>query len=314
MIGTIVVLFRNRSALSGFRQQQVDFQGVEMTSVPNAFERVANVGVSAVHLSVSEYGTSGPDLILLHGIGSRKVSWWPVIDQLAVQFHLIVPDLRGHGDSDKPERGYSTKDYAGDLQGLIEAMDLSKPLIMGHSLGGIVTLVWAVTHPDSAERIVLEDVPLRRSPDAGSMFADWIALASMTVEQAAAKYHEEHPDWSEEDCLRRAESITGTDLHVFEEAREQYTQGPGYDEIAPLAAIQSPTLLVTGDLATGGMVIPSDAERFAATVPNGTVAHIPGGAHSLHRDSTEVFLDIVVPFLLNSASARPVTAAEAAPR
>lgn len=285
-----------------------------MTSVPNAFERVSNVHVGSVRLSVSEYGMSGSDLILLHGIGSRKVSWWPVIDQLAERFHLIVPDLRGHGDSDKPDRGYSPEDYAVDLQGLIEAKVLSKPLIVGHSLGGIVTLVWAVAHPDSAERIVLEDTPLRRSPDAGSMFADWIALASMTADQAAAKYHEEYPEWSEEDCLRRAQSITGTDLHVFTEAREQYTQGPAYDEIAPLAAIQSPTLLVTGDLASGGMVVPSDAERFATTVPNGTVVHIPGGAHSLHRDNTEAFLDIVVPFLLNGNSSRPITAAEAAPR
>jgi pimeloyl-ACP methyl ester carboxylesterase len=269
-----------------------------MTSSPHTPANLHRVHVGAITLSVAEYGSSAPPLVLLHGIGSRGVSWWPVVDPLAAHFRLVVPDLRGHGDSDKPASGYLPDDYAADLAALIDVLELERPLILGHSLGGIVTMTWAAQHPDRAARIVLEDVPLRGGARASAMFDEWLALASMTVEDAAAHYRRENPEWTEEDCRRRAESITATAPAVFVELRDRAAEDAVADRIAPFVAVRSPVLLVRGDLETGSMVVPSDAERFAATVPNARVAHIPGGTHSLHRDQAEAFLAAVVPFLL----------------
>jgi pimeloyl-ACP methyl ester carboxylesterase len=265
-----------------------------MTSQPLAPGTQRRVSVGDVMLAVTEYG-DGPSLVLLHGIGSRGVSWWPVIDALAARFRLIVPDLRGHGDSDKPAAGYLPTDYAADLAGLIDALGIDAPSIVGHSLGGVVTLAWAVAHPDCAARIVLEDVPLRGGSRAAPLFDEWIALASMTVDEATAYYKREHPEWTEEDCRRRAESITATSPAVFTELRGQSVDDG--DRIAMLAGIRSPLLLVRGDVETGSMVVPADAERLAAMVPKARLAHIPGGSHWLHRDQTEAFLAAVVPFL-----------------
>jgi esterase len=267
-----------------------------MTLEPAATVTRRRVRIGEIELSVAEYG-DGPPLILLHGIGSRGVSWWPVIDPLAAQFRLIVPDQRGHGASDKPPVGYLHTDYAADLAGLIEALAIERPRIVGHSLGGLVTLAWAIRNPDRAERIVLEDVPLRNGPSSGAAFDGWIELASMTVDEAAARYRREHPTWSDADCRRRAESITSTSPAVFTELRDHLRHAQGIDQVALLAGIRSPVLLVYGDLGAGGMVVPSDAERFAATLPNGRLAHISGGGHSLHRDRTDEFLAAVVPFL-----------------
>ena len=139
------------------------------------------VSVDGIELSLAEYVASGPPLVLLHGIGSRGVSWWPVVDALAAHFRLFVPDLRGHGDSDKPAAGYQIADYAADLAALIDALEISRPLILGHSLGGIITLAWAVCHPDCAERIALEDVPLRGGSRDAPLYDDWLALASMAI-------------------------------------------------------------------------------------------------------------------------------------
>lgn len=256
------------------------------------------VSVGDIALAVTEYGTAGLPLILLHGIGSRGVSWWPVVDALATRFRLVVPDLRGHGDSDKPESGYQLTDYAGDLAGLIETLGIDRPLIVGHSLGGVVTLVWAVFHPDRAERIALEDVPLRGGSRGSSLFDEWLALASMTVEDAAAHFREEHPEWTDEECHRRAVSITSTVPAVFTELRDASMDDGETDRISFLAGIQSPILHVRGDLETGSMVVPEDAERLAEVVPNVRLARIPGGSHSLHREQTETFLAALVPFLL----------------
>lgn len=274
-----------------------------MTGIPLTTATWRRISVGEIDLSIVEYGTSGPRLILLHGIGSRGVSWWPVIDELAAHFRLIVPDLRGHGDSDKPAAGYQLPDYAGDLAGLIDALELDRPLILGHSLGGVVALVWAVFHPDRAARIVLEDIPLRAGSRATPLFDDWLALASMTVEDAAAHYQRENPDWTDEECHRRAVSITSTAPAVFTELRDSSAGGKDDDRIGLLAGIRSPILLVRGDPESGSMVVPEDAERLVATVSGARVTHIPGGSHSLHREMTEALLAAVVPFLLcDSAS------------
>ena len=259
------------------------------------------IPVGSIELSLVEYGASGSPLILLHGTGSRGVSWWPVIDALAAHFRLIVPDLRGHGDSDKPASGYQFTDYAADLAALIDELELARPLILGHSLGGIVTLAWAIFHPDRAARIALEDVPLRGGSRAAPLFDDWLALASMTVDDAAAHYCREHPEWTEEECRRRAVSITSTAPAVFTELRDSSVADTGSDHIALLAAIRSPILLVRGDPETGSMVVPDDAERLAAALPDARLAHIPGGSHSLHREHTDAFLDEILPFLLGES-------------
>ena len=66
--------------------------------------------------------------------------WMPVIGPLVDHFRLIIPDLRGHGDSDKPANGYLFTDYADDLAGLFEAYEIKRPFILGHSLGALTSL------------------------------------------------------------------------------------------------------------------------------------------------------------------------------
>lgn len=256
------------------------------------------VSTGLIHLHVTEYGGDAEPLILLHGIGSRETSWWPVIDHLAAHFRLIVPDLRGHGDSDKPDHGYLIPDYAGDLAGLLSAYEIDRPRIIGHSLGGMISLAWASGHPAQARCLVIEDSPLRRARDVASLFDGWIALASMTPTDVAARYAAEYPAWTPAECLRRAESITSTHLAVFEEMKQRNVGAVHSDRMTHVAKIETPTLLVHGDVESGGMVPAADAERFKALLKSSSVTRIPGGSHSLHRDKPGEFLAAVVPYLL----------------
>ena len=274
-----------------------------MTLPPTTPGRQRTVRANGLDLAVTEYATPersahGPALVLLHGIGSRAVSWWPVVDALAARFRVYALDLRGHGASAKPETGYLFPDYAADLQGLLDALGEERPLILGHSLGGLIALQWAVNHLDRAAGIALEDTALRSHPDILKAFDGWIALNAMPVEQAAVHYHAEYPDWTDEDCWRRAESITSVAPAVFVELRAdtEVNLEAGTDRLALLDVIRSPVLLVYGDLEAGGMVVPEDAARFAATVPHARVERVPGAGHSIHRDRTEAFLDRVMPF------------------
>ncbi len=273
-----------------------------MTSQPRTpvRERVVEAGETA--LAVAEYPvTDHPPLLLLHGIGSRGVSWWPVIDALALHFHLFAVDLRGHGGSSKPVRGYRLADYAADLAALVDALGIERPRLLGHSLGALVALTWAAANPDRAAAIALEDPPVRTEPRTLTAFDGWQALAAMPVAEVVAYYRQEYPDWTEEDRLRRAESITATAPAVFVELRAEAEAAlaGGWERLAPLAAVRSPILLLRGDREAGSAVDPADAARIAALMPTVRVEHIRGAGHSLHRDQPAAFLAAVVPFLTN---------------
>ena len=272
-----------------------------MVSDPRTAAVERTIDANGLPIALTEFPNPGaPPLLLLHGIGSRGSSWWPVIDPLAAQFHLYQLDLRGHGASGKPQRGYVVEDYAADLDAVLDALDLEAPRLLGHSLGALVTLYWASKNPTRAAALVLEDPPLRTPPDILQAFDGWQQLAAMTPAQAAAWYRQEFPDWSEEDCLRRAESITSVAPGVFAEMRavaaEALANGTT-DRTQILDGVQSPALLLRGNPELGGVVIPADAARFRQTVPHARDVYFPHAGHSLHRDATGEFLEAVIPFL-----------------
>src|SRR5215207_511863 len=272
-----------------------------MASSPQSAGRERTIPSGEVEIAVTEFPNPGrPPVVLLHGVGSRGQSWWPVIDPLAAQFHLYQLDLRGHGASGKPSAGYQMEHYAADLDAALAALDLEEPRIMGHSLGALVTLFWVSERPARAAALVIEDPSLRVPKDIVEAFDGWQQLAALTPVEAAAWYRQQYPDWSDEDCLRRAETITSTAPGVFAElraeAREALANGTT-DRTHILAAVQSPALLLHGSSELGSMVAPEDAQRFNQIMPRGRAMAIPDAGHNLHRDATGAFLAAVMPFL-----------------
>lgn len=270
-----------------------------MSSPPITPFRTYTVPTNGINLSVNDYQAPTPDapaLILIHGIGSRYVSWYPVIDQLAASFHVFAYDHRGHGVSDHPERGYLLPDYAADLAGLIDSLNLQDPRILGHSLGGLTALHWAAAHPSTAAAIALEDVALSGGPHLRPAFDGWIALSQLSVPEAAAWYAKEYPHWTPAECRRRAESITSVHPNVFVEMRDESTTSARPPRLLGIEDIRSPMLLVYGDPAAGSMVLPEDATRLSQLMPTLRLAHIPNVGHAIHRDATDAFLDAVTSF------------------
>ncbi len=272
-----------------------------MSIVPATPHRSFPVDALGINLAVTDYEPpmpGSPTVVLVHGIGSRGVSWYPVIDDLARRFRVVTFDLRGHGDSAKPAMGYLLPDYARDLDGLLTALQIDQPRIIGHSLGGLTTLRWAADHPTQATAIVLEDTALSGGPSLRPAFDGWLALSRMTVEQAATWYASEYPDWSEEDCIRRAQSITSVHPRVFEELRDESTSTNRPPRLLGVEKITSPMMLIHGDVANGSMVQPADARRLAQMMPALRITRIPGVGHNVHRDAPEAFVATAVPFLL----------------
>jgi pimeloyl-ACP methyl ester carboxylesterase len=97
----------------------------------------------------------GPAILLIHGIGDNSSTWEKVQTKLAQRFTVIAPDLLGHGKSDKPRADYSVAAYANGMRDLLAVLDIERVTVVGHSLGGGVTMQFAYQYPQLVERIVL---------------------------------------------------------------------------------------------------------------------------------------------------------------
>jgi pimeloyl-ACP methyl ester carboxylesterase len=98
---------------------------------------------------------AGEVLLLIHGIGGSSNSWSGVIPLLAKKYRVIAPDLLGHGESDKPRGDYSVGAFAVLLRDLLDALDIPRVTVVGHSLGGGIAMQFAHQHRQYCERIVL---------------------------------------------------------------------------------------------------------------------------------------------------------------
>ncbi len=117
------------------------------------------VAVDSVSLAVAEWPgpARGPAVVCIHGLTANHTCWASIADVLSPAHRLIAYDLRGRGDSDKPDTGYSLERHAEDLRGLLDHFGLAKAVLLGHSLGANIALRFAAKHPGRVSRLVLVD-------------------------------------------------------------------------------------------------------------------------------------------------------------
>jgi pimeloyl-ACP methyl ester carboxylesterase len=98
---------------------------------------------------------SGPAVVLIHGYTDNARDWVPMLPYLSKRHRLILVDIRGHGQSSKPECCYTRLDFAYDIKLLMDALGVQKADIVGHSLGSIIAQTFAEYWPERTARVVL---------------------------------------------------------------------------------------------------------------------------------------------------------------
>ncbi|MGH8880240.1 MAG: alpha/beta fold hydrolase [Stackebrandtia sp.] len=158
-------------------------------------EFTINVGTVTMHYRA--WGDpESPALILLHGSGSSGMAWQQLGPTLANDWRVYAPDARGHGDTDWPG-GYSFEAMADDLAGFVANLALRRPVLVGHSMGGVAAYLCAQRHPDVPSALVLAETPppmpvnrpLPPRPDSPLPY-DWDVRPAIIAELAAPK-----PQW-----------------------------------------------------------------------------------------------------------------------
>jgi pimeloyl-ACP methyl ester carboxylesterase len=236
--------------------------------------------------------------VLAHGFSDAGLCWTPMAQELERDYELIMVDARGHGHSEAPESGYTVPDLARDLRGVIAALGLRRPAVMGHSMGGGTTLALAGMFPEVPGAIILEDAAALDAPDfprwQGDTSPAQSMLARLRGKTRAELLAEQHASmgWPDSELEPWADAKL-----QFNPRAAQFHPTEGLSWQALLPRITCPALLITADLDRGAIVDQQHIDRMRQQMPQLQVAHIPGAGHSVRREQPERFLAAIRPFL-----------------
>jgi pimeloyl-ACP methyl ester carboxylesterase len=120
---------------------------------------MTRVGLKDISLAVAEWPgpARGAAVVCIHGLTANHTCWASIADVLSPAHRLIAYDLRGRGESDKPETGYSLAHHGDDLLALLDHFGLRKAVLLGHSLGAGIALRFAALHPERVAKLILVD-------------------------------------------------------------------------------------------------------------------------------------------------------------
>lgn len=259
----------------------------------------STVEANGLRHRVLSYGAPGDrDLLVLPGITSPAVT----MDFLAViladmGFRVVVPDVRGRGGTDRAGAGnYRLTDYAADVAGLVEAMDLRSPVVVGHSMGARIAAAYGVLHaPDDHGLLVLVDPPTSGPgrgpyPTTREAFLDQLHEAQRGTDADAVRRF--YPRWPERELRLRAEVLATCDETAVVETHEGFETEDFFEYWERLT---QPAVLVRGG---DSPVVPDAAEAdLAAARPDIGIVTVPAAGHMVPWDNLDGFVDAVRPYL-----------------
>jgi pimeloyl-ACP methyl ester carboxylesterase len=263
-----------------------------------------------------------PPLLLVHGGLDHARNWDWVARSLREHFHVYAMDLRGHGNSAwAPGAMYSVAEHVLDLATLVDLLSGDAgggPVhLIGHSLGGIVTLSYAGLYPDHVRKVIAIEglgfpVAHRIHKPAAERMRIWIdnvrkteqrePQSYPTLEAAVARMKEANPHLSEE--VAQHLTVHGTNWNSDGSLSwkfDNYVRSiPPYghdidDQRAVYGEITCPVLLVWG---RESWMPDPDTEDRALAIPNRQVLKVDGAGHWVHHDRLELFLEESTRFLL----------------
>jgi pimeloyl-ACP methyl ester carboxylesterase len=110
-----------------------------------------------IQLSYLEWNQGQEPLLLLHGLADHALVWSSLGDDISSDYHIVAPDMRGHGESGKPERDYSFESAIADLEALMDSLGWSATHVVAHSWTGKLAVIWARINPQRLRSMVLVD-------------------------------------------------------------------------------------------------------------------------------------------------------------
>lgn len=237
----------------------------------------------------------GAPVLLLPGITSPAATWAFVAQRFAALRRVIVPDIRGRGLSDSgPGLGYSLDDYARDALGLIDALGLKSPVVIGHSMGARIAARLETMAPGVASRLVLVDPPLSgpgREPYPTPLISYISAREAASKGATVEQFRSFTPTWTDEQIALRIEWLPTCSIDAITKSHQNFQD----EDIFPdFPKLNCPTLLIYAMRAK--VVTPENAAEVGRLLPNGEVVGVQAG-HMIPWDNLEDFLAVTERFI-----------------
>lgn len=241
------------------------------------------VSVNGIDIQYYRRGQGQP-IVLAHGMYDNGRRWVPLADELADEYDIITYDARGHGRSDAPETGYDIDNRVADLVGVVRALSLTNPILLGHSMGGATAAWTAATHPELVGGLALADpARFRESPEIPLKQAEELTREKLADSQSrpVAERVEEQVDAHDIDAEQARRFVVATDECSPQIFRLTQEHDPVVDAVEE---IQTPTLILRRDMDVADRVADLQAIEEASTV---RLVHVPDAGHYVFRDAPD---------------------------
>lgn len=242
------------------------------------------------HLHVEVLGTGAP-VVLVPGLGGSATFWSAIAPLLARDHRVVLFDQRGAGRSDRPEIPYSIDLLASDLIEVLDALDIARAHIVGHSTGGVIGQTLALDYPKRVDRLVLSASWDRPTPHFNALFENRLEVLQRLGPEAYARMTQligYPPSWIDANPAMVAEAAAwaASDLSPASVAVARIRMLFDFDRSAELRRITAPTLVIG---ARDDMIIGYDRARaLASAIPGARLVTCEGG-HFFPRLDPEGF-------------------------
>jgi pimeloyl-ACP methyl ester carboxylesterase len=283
---------------------------------PFADARAERVVVETPHfgelgLACRRYG-QGPPLVCIHGLMTTSYSFRYILEPLRDRFEVVMFDLPGAGDSDKPDVAYGPREVADALAAAMKAAGAWGAPVLGNSMGGYLSMWLALRHPGAAARVLNLHSPgvvtaRMRALDVAFHVPVAPRIVDWLVRRDPERWVFENVHYYDESLKSREEARAYAAPLRSSEGRRAFARHLG-DTLAvePMRAFEARLRELGGELPVplllvyarqDPMVPPEVGRRLSAMVPGARLVWLDEASHFAHVDATDRFLEVALPFL-----------------
>lgn len=261
--------------------------------------RSGKAGIDGVELSWDDWGEGRP-LVLVHGFTGSSTGWEDVLPGLRESTRVITYDQRGHGQStgSGKEEDYTADRLIEDLNQLLDALEVKECDLLGHSLGGIVAMRYALRYPSRVLSLILMDTAPEPQPGANQFFELITTFARSAGWNSVLEWALSHPLSPEEELIasrigeenhrrRMHSNMSSMDLAAFFGICQFALNEPSVADSLP--EIGCPTTVLVG----GESFLLEAGRKMEGLIPGAQFVSIPGAGHVIQESHPDPWLEAV---------------------